>query len=252
MTAVELPSTTTLLSIRDAELEFPNGTRALESVDLDVSRGEFVSIVGPSGCGKSTLLRVVSGLTDCTAGDVAVNTETIGYVFQEATLLPWRSVRDNVALLAELDGLSKTERYGRADIALDLVGLREFGKHLPHQLSGGMRMRASVARSLTLAPELFLFDEPFGALDEITRQRLNEELAGLFHSQGFGAVLVTHSVTEAVFLSTRVIVMSGRPGTIVEEIEIPFAYPREPSIQFDPEFIAIAERVSTALREAHS
>lgn len=252
MTVTDTATRATLLRIRAAELEFPNGTRALNSVDLDVSRGEFVSIVGPSGCGKSTLLRVVSGLTQCTAGDVDVTTDKIGYVFQEATLLPWRSVRDNVALLAELDGLSKTERYGRADVALDLVGLREFGKHLPHQLSGGMRMRASVARSLTLEPELFLFDEPFGALDEITRQRLNEELTGLFHTQGFGAVLVTHSVTEAVFLSTRVIVMSGRPGTIVEEVHIPFPYPRDPSIQFDPDFIAVAERVSTALRQAHS
>lgn len=241
-----------MLSMGDVELTFPNGTQALRGVSLDVAAGEFVSVVGPSGCGKSTLLRIITGLTAHTGGEVALRTDKVGYIFQDATLLPWRTVRENVALLAELDGLSSAERYGRADIALDLVGLREFGAHLPHMLSGGMRMRASVARSLTLEPELFLFDEPFGALDEITRQRLNKELAGLFDQQRFGAVFVTHSVMEAALLSTRVVVMSGRPGGIVDEIDVPFPYPRTDDLQFDPAFTALVERISISLRKAHS
>lgn len=245
-------SGTQVLGFESTHLVYPNGTRALESIDLTVRAGEFVSVVGPSGCGKSTLLRIASGLESASGGYTQVGANRIGYVFQDATLLPWRSVRDNIALLAELDGVPKAERYRRADEAIELVGLTGFEKHLPRMLSGGMRMRTSVARSLTLDPELFLFDEPFGALDEITRQRLGDETTRLFADRRFAGLFVTHSVSEAVYLSTRVVIMSGRPGRIVNDIEIPFDYPRDPSIRFTAEFTSLAEKISDALREAHS
>ena len=208
-------ATGSVLGFRDLGKTYPDGTTALENVDLDVSAGDFVTVVGPSGCGKSTLLRIASGLEAATAGTMEVSAMRIGYVFQDATLLPWRTVRQNVELLAELDGTPKAERAKAAAAAIELVGLNGFEDHLPRALSGGMRMRVSLARSLTLAPGLFLFDEPFGALDEITRERLNDELIGLFSSQRFGALFITHSVSEAVYLSTRVAVMSPRPGRIV-------------------------------------
>jgi NitT/TauT family transport system ATP-binding protein len=209
-------------------------------------------VVGPSGCGKSTLLRIASGLTPATAGITDVATKRIGYVFQDATLLPWRTVQANVELLAELNGVSKKARVAEAAKAIELVGLKGFEKHLPKTLSGGMRMRASLARSLTLDPELFLFDEPFGALDEITRERLNDELIRLFTEQQFAGLFITHSVSEAVYLSTKVVVMSGRPGRIVETFDVPFAYPRDPDIRFTAEFAELAGEVSHALREGHS
>jgi NitT/TauT family transport system ATP-binding protein len=227
---------------------FPDGTDALAGVDLSVAPGEFVSVVGPSGCGKSTLLRIASGLTAASDGEVAVHTDKLGYVFQDPTLLPWRTVQANVELLAELDGLPKGERRRRADEAIRLVGLGEFARHRPRTLSGGMRMRVSLARSLTLQPGLFLFDEPFGALDEITRERLNDELLQLFLSQGFTALFVTHSVTEAVFVSTRVVVMSGRPGRVIGDFPVPFEYPRPPRLRFGEEFARLAGEVSACLR----
>jgi NitT/TauT family transport system ATP-binding protein len=245
-------TTTELLNFSDVAMTFPNGTTALSGVDLTVKKGEFVTVVGPSGCGKSTLLRIASGLTPATAGETHVATKRIGYVFQDATLLPWRSVQANVELLAELNGISKKARVAKAAEAIELVGLKGFEKHLPKTLSGGMRMRASLARSLTLDPELFLFDEPFGALDEITRERLNDELIKLFTEQQFAGLFITHSVSEAVYLSTRVVVMSGRPGKIVETFDVPFAYPRDPEIRFTPEFAELAGEVSHALREGHS
>jgi NitT/TauT family transport system ATP-binding protein len=227
---------------------FPDGTVALAGVDLSVAPGEFVSVVGPSGCGKSTLLRIASGLTPASDGEVAVHTDKLGYVFQDPTLLPWRTVQANVELLAELDGLPKQERRRRADEAIRLVGLGDFARHRPRTLSGGMRMRVSLARSLTLQPGLFLFDEPFGALDEITRERLNDELLQLFLSQGFTALFVTHSVTEAVFVSTRVVVMSGRPGRVIGDFPVPFEYPRPPGLRFGEEFAHLAGEVSACLR----
>jgi NitT/TauT family transport system ATP-binding protein len=245
-------TTTELLNFSDVAMTFPNGTTALSGVDLTVKKGEFVTVVGPSGCGKSTLLRIASGLTPATAGETHVATKRIGYVFQDATLLPWRSVQANVELLAELNGIPKKTRVSKAAEAIELVGLKGFEKHLPKTLSGGMRMRASLARSLTLDPELFLFDEPFGALDEITRERLNDELIKLFTEQQFAGLFITHSVSEAVYLSTRVVVMSGRPGKIVETFDVPFAYPRDPEIRFTPEFAELAGEVSHALREGHS
>ncbi|ARJ05820.1 ABC transporter ATP-binding protein [Humibacter sp. BT305] len=248
-----LPETTTdtLLKFENVEMTFPNGTVALSGVDLTVKRGEFVTVVGPSGCGKSTLLRIASGLEKASDGSVEIDTSRIGYVFQDATLLPWRDVQSNVELLAELNGIGKKERAAQAAQAIDLVGLKGFEKNLPRMLSGGMKMRTSLARSLTLNPELFLFDEPFGALDEITRERLNDELIRLFDEQQFAGLFITHSVAEAVYLSTRVIVMSGRPGKIVDEFEVDFPFPRDPDIRFTAEFAELSGKVSHALREGH-
>jgi NitT/TauT family transport system ATP-binding protein len=243
-------ATVPVLAFTDVSKRFADGTTALRGVDLRVAPGEFVSVVGPSGCGKSTLLRIASGLTGPTQGSVRVGADKIGYVFQDPTLLPWRTVRANVELLADLHGLPKDERRRRADEAIKLVGLSDFARHRPHELSGGMRMRVSLARSLTLQPELFLFDEPFGALDEITRQRLNDELLQLFVSHRFTALFVTHSVTEAVFLSTRVLVMSDRPGRVLDDFVVPFDYPRSPGLRFDEGFSHLAGKVSACLRGA--
>lgn len=242
----------TLLDFSDVSMRFPDGTHALTGVDLTVAGGEFVSVVGPSGCGKSTLLRIASGLETVSAGTASVTAQRLGYVFQDATLLPWRSVRRNVELLAELHGVPKPDRTTKVAEAIELVGLNGFEKHLPRQLSGGMKMRVSLARSLTLEPELFLFDEPFGALDEITRERLNDELLRLFLEKSFAGLFITHSVAEAVYLSTTVCVMSGRPGTIVGTFDVPFDRPRDPDLRFTPEFAALVGKISHALKEAHS
>jgi len=231
---------------------FPDGTEALTDVSFAVRPGEFATVVGPSGCGKSTLLRIASGLTPATGGSARVAANNLGYVFQDATLLPWRNVQKNVELLAELHKIPKAERKQLADEAIALVGLQGFERHPPRRLSGGMRMRVSLARSLTLNPEVFLFDEPFGALDEITRERLNDELIRLFLSQRFAALFITHSVYEAVFLSTRVLVMSARPGRIVGDFAIPFPYPRSQELRFEPEFAALTGAVSLALRSGYA
>ncbi|MEO8265900.1 MAG: ABC transporter ATP-binding protein [Ilumatobacteraceae bacterium] len=239
------------LSFRDVSMVFPDGTHALRETTFDVRPGEFVTVVGPSGCGKSTLLRIASGLTKATKGSVDVNRSSLGYVFQDSTLLQWRNVLRNVELLAELENMPALERRGRAADAIQLVGLTGFEQKYPKQLSGGMKMRASLARSLVLDPQVFLFDEPFGALDEITRERLNDELIGLFHRKGFAALFITHSINEAVFLSTRVLVMSARPGRIVGDFAVPFDYPRSPELRFEPAFAALCGQVSTELRGAH-
>ncbi|WP_283097691.1 ABC transporter ATP-binding protein [Frankia sp. AgB32] len=228
--------------------QFRDGTVALVDTDLTVRPGEFVSVVGPSGCGKSTLLRIASGLDDATGGTVDVASRNVGYVFQDATLLPWRNVAANVGLLAELEHMDKAERSRRIGEAIGLVGLTGFEKHLPHELSGGMRMRASLARSLVLDPSIFLFDEPFGALDEITRERLNDELLRMFVLRRFAALFITHSVAEAVFLSTRVVVMSGRPGRVKADLAVPFDYPRSPELRYRPEFAALCGEISGHLR----
>ena len=254
-TATATPTVTdtdTLLDFQDVAMTFPDGTVALSGVDLTVKRGEFVTVVGPSGCGKSTLLRIASGLETASHGTAKVSTDRIGYVFQDATLLPWRDVTSNVELLAELQGIRKAERATKAQEAIKLVGLTGFEKHLPKALSGGMRMRTSLARSLTLDPEIFLFDEPFGALDEITRERLNDELLRLFTEKQFAGLFITHSVSEAVYLSTRVIVMSGRPGHIVDQFDVPFDTPRDPEVRFTAEFADLVGKVSHALREGHA
>lgn len=236
------------LAFRDVGLVYPDGTEALTGIDLEVRSGELVAIVGPSGCGKSTLLRLASGLLEPTAGEIAVDRGELGYVFQDATLLPWRSVQANVELFCELHGVPKARRRELAAAAIELVGLGGFERHLPARLSGGMRMRVSLARSLTLDPGVFLFDEPFGALDEITRERLNDELSRLFVERQFAGAFVTHSVQEAVYLSNRVVVMSARPGRIAASFEVPLSFPREPGHRFAPEFTDVAREVSAALR----
>ena len=246
------PSADASLVFDNISKAFPDGTIALVNVTFDVRPGEFVTVVGPSGCGKSTLLRIASGLTPTSSGVVRVNRDSLGYVFQDPTLLQWRTVIRNVELLAQLHGVGTKERRRLAQDAINLVGLNGFEDKYPKQLSGGMKMRASLARSLTLKPGVFLFDEPFGALDEITRERMNDELIALFQSQGFASLFITHSIYEAVFLSTRVLVMSGRPGTIVGDFDVPFAYPRLPDLRFEAEFAELTGEVSRALRGGHS
>jgi NitT/TauT family transport system ATP-binding protein len=240
-----------LLGFSHISMVFPDGTETLRDVSFEVRAGEFVTVVGPSGCGKSTLLRIASGLETNTAGSVAVNRSSLGYVFQDATLLPWRSVRRNIELLAELQRTDRATRGAAAQAAIELVGLDGFADKYPRQLSGGMRMRASLARSLVLQPDVFLFDEPFGALDEITRERLNDELLRLFALQGFASLFITHSIAEAVFLSTRVLVMSARPGRIIGDYNVPFAYPRHPDLRYEPAFAELCGEVSHTLRGAH-
>jgi NitT/TauT family transport system ATP-binding protein len=264
-TSADLPTPApTALRFTGVAKQFGTGTLALADVDLTVAPGEFVSVVGPSGCGKSTLLRLASGLAEPSAGRIELRSDRLAYVFQDPTLLPWRSAQANVELVLELstgpDRLAKPERRARAAAALRTVGLAGFERQLPAHLSGGMRMRVSLARALVLDPDLFLFDEPFGALDEITRLHMQEELQRLFlagaasptgSASACGALFITHSVSEAVFLSDRVLVMSARPGRIVAEIEVPFDRPRRPELRFDPEFGRLAAHVSAALTGAH-
>ncbi|MCY4369482.1 MAG: ABC transporter ATP-binding protein [bacterium] len=225
-------------------------THALDPTTLSIRKGEFVSLVGPSGCGKSTVLRLGSGLIQPSSGSIARTSDNLGYIFQEPTLMPWRTVEQNVRFLGELEGMSRDESSRRTAEVLALVGLEEFSKHYPMALSGGMMMRTSIARSLLLDPDLFLFDEPFGALDQISRARLNEELTGLFADRRFAALFVTHSVDEAVFLASRLLVMSKRPGRIVAEFKIPYSFPRNPSIRYEPEFAVLAGQVAATLAEA--
>jgi NitT/TauT family transport system ATP-binding protein len=224
------------LRMTNISLTFADGTQALENVNLNIQSGEFVTIVGPSGCGKSTLLRLASGLLAQTQGLCDVDRTSLGYVFQDPTLLPWRTVRRNVELNAELAGMDKPSRQKAANAAIGLVNLTGHEDKYPKQLSGGMKMRCSLARSLVLQPNLFLFDEPFAALDEITREHLNDELLHLFQNQHFASLFITHSIQEAVFLSTRVLVMSARPGRIIAEHAVDFSYPRHPDIRYQSDF----------------
>ena len=240
-----------LLSFENVSMTFDDGTKALDNVSLSINAGEFVTVVGPSGCGKSTLLRIASNLEANTGGSCTIDRNSIGYVFQDATLMPWRTVARNVELIAELHKLPKAERNKLSAEAIELVGLSGFEDKYPRQLSGGMRMRASLARSLVMKPKVFLFDEPFGALDEITRERLNDELLRLFQHEGFAGLFITHSITEAVYMSTKVLVMSARPGKIIAEFEVPFSYPRNHDLRYEPEFGELCGKISHALRGAH-
>lgn len=237
------------VQLRAITKRFASGLEAIRLVDMDVADGEFVSIVGPSGCGKSTLLRIVAGLTAPSSGAcLAREGATRAFVFQEAALLPWRTVAGNAELLMELEHVGLAERRRRAAESLHLVGLDGFADSYPHSLSGGMRMRLSLARALALRPSLLLLDEPFGALDELTRDVLQEELARLWQMVGFTAMLVTHNVQEAVYLSNQVVVMSARPGIILDRIRVPFAFPRSPQLRATAEFAALAGKVSATLR----
>ncbi|OCB50934.1 ABC transporter ATP-binding protein [Mycobacterium vulneris] len=231
----------------DVVKSYASGTVAVEHVDLGVAKGDFVAVVGPSGCGKSTLLRMAAGLERPTAGSVALDTDSVGFIFQEPTLLPWRTVRANVELCAELDGMSKAQTKQRAAEAISAVGLEQFADQLPHALSGGMKMRASLARALTLSPEVMLLDEPFGALDEMTRLDMQVELQRLYTERGFTAMLVTHSVSEAVYLANRVVVMTPRPGRIARIADVDFPYPRTPDLRFDARFTDYVAEVSATL-----
>jgi NitT/TauT family transport system ATP-binding protein len=238
------------LEFIDIEMTYPDGTRAVAPLSFAVRPGEFVTIVGPSGCGKSTLLKIASGLLKPTGGTVLIDRDDVGYVFQDPTLLPWRNVRQNVELLAELRGIPKARRSAMAAEAIEMVGLTGFERHYPRSLSGGMKMRASLARTLALRPPVFLFDEPFGAVDEITREHLNEQTQQIFQAERFAGLFITHSISEAVYMSTRVLVMSARPGRIVAEYDVPFAFPRNPDLRFEPAFGELSAQISHSLRGA--
>jgi NitT/TauT family transport system ATP-binding protein len=234
---------------------------ALSDIDLSIGAGEFVSFIGPSGCGKTTLMRVIADLERPTEGSITVNGVTpeearlsraYGYVFQAPALYPWRTVIRNVTLPLEIMGLGRREREARAVKYLDMVGLNGFERKFPWQLSGGMQQRVSIARALSFEPQLLLMDEPFGALDEITRDHLNEQLIGLWEQTRKTVIFVTHSISEAVFLSTRIVVMSPRPGRIIDMIDCDLPARRTLDIRETPEFLAIAHRVRQALRAGHS
>lgn len=242
----------TALSLRNISMTFPDGTQTIDEVDLSIDRGEFVTIVGPSGCGKSTLLRIISGLQQPTSGSCEVDRTSLGYVFQDSVLLPWRNVQKNVELNAELQGVPKAQRQQAAQKAIDLVNLNDHVTKFPHQLSGGMKMRCSLARSLVSQPQVFLFDEPFGALDEMTREHLNDELLNIFSQENFAGLFITHSIQEAVFLSTRVIVMTSQPGRFISEHSIDFPFPRQSDIRYSAEFAELCGRISHDLKLAHS
>jgi len=234
---------------------------ALSDVDLTVEAGDFVSFIGPSGCGKTTLLRVIADLERPSAGRIAVNgvspeaarlDRAYGYVFQAPALYPWRSVERNVMLPLEIMGLNAAERRDRAARYLDLVNLRGFENKFPWQLSGGMQQRVSIARALSFEPDLLLMDEPFGALDEITRDHLNEQLLRLWERTGKTVVFVTHSIPEAVFLSSKIVVMSPRPGRIIDVIDCNLPPDRTLDARESSEFAAIAHRVREGLKAGHS
>ena len=245
------------VSIAGLTKRFSNGVTVLDNVSLDVAPGDFVSLIGPSGCGKSTLLKLVSGLSSISGGDITVDgmkpdnaRELMSFIFQDATLLPWRTVVGNIELGLELEGaMTAPQRRAKAVELLKLVGLSDVANHYPRQLSGGMKMRVSIARALATRPKLLLMDEPFGALDEMTRDYLNEELLRLREEQKWTALFVTHSVAEAVFLSTRVVVLQAKPGRIRRDITIPFPFPRLPNLRSEPAFLDMVGQVSQALRD---
>ncbi len=253
-----------VVSARKLGLTFQTGdgpVHALSDVDLEIRKGEFVSFIGPSGCGKTTFLRVIADLEKHTAGDITVNGMTpenarkersYGYVFQAAALYPWRTIEDNIALPLEIMGFGREEQRKRIDRTLELVNLAGFAKKYPWQLSGGMQQRASIARALAFDADLLLMDEPFGALDEIVRDHLNEQLLKLWAATNKTICFVTHSIPEAVYLSTKIVVMSPRPGRVTDIIESTLPKDRPLGIRETPEFLAIAHRVREGLRAGHS
>ena len=253
--------TDAIVRVRDVDKTFLTGgavvTTALAGIDLDIRRGEFVSLIGPSGCGKSTLLRIIGDLIAPTSGTVEVNGKSAhaarlgreyGMVFQAPTLFEWRSVEDNVKLPLELLGMGGAERDRRTKEMLDLVELGDFTHHRPHQLSGGMQQRVAIARALALEPSILLMDEPFGALDEMTRERMNAEVLRIWRQTGTTIVFVTHSIPEAVFLSTRVVVMSARPGRITRLVDVPLPHPRNDETREERRYFELVTEVREALR----
>jgi len=258
------PSAPLAIDLRDLSLTFETAEApvvALAKINLQIKAGEFVSLIGPSGCGKTTLLRVMADLARPTGGDIKVNglspqearlARAYGYVFQAPALYAWRTVRRNLMLPLEIMGVAKPEREARARQYLAMVGLEEFANKFPWQLSGGMQQRVSIARALSFEPKLLLMDEPFGALDEITRDHLNEQLLRLWEQTQKTVVFVTHSIPEAVFLSNRIVVMSPRPGRILEVIENHLPANRTLDMRETPAFLDIALKVRRALRAGHS
>ncbi len=240
------------VTLRGVTKTFQTGTSALSPVDLAIAAGSFVSLVGPSGCGKSTLLRMIAGLLDPSGGEIArawtAGPQGIGFVFQDATLMPWANVAKNVSLPLEIAGLPHD---GVAE-AIARVGLEGFAQSYPRELSGGMRMRASIARAIVAKPSVLLMDEPFAALDEFTRFRLNDDLLALWQANRWTVIFVTHSIREAVFLSERVIVMSPRPGRVVADMPILFSQPRAAALRNDHAFTDVCARVGAALGEAQA
>jgi NitT/TauT family transport system ATP-binding protein len=244
------------VSVRGVSKEFRGGTLALRAIDLEIEQGEFISLIGPSGCGKSTLLRIIGDLIEPSAGAVTVNGKPArqarrdhdyGIVFQDAVLYEWRTVTRNIALPLELAGWDRERRRRRVQEMLELVELQGFADHHPWQLSGGMQQRVAIARALSFDPALLLMDEPFGALDEMTRERLNMELLRIWEASSSTIVFVTHSIAEAVFLSTRVVVMSPRPGRISRMITIDLPQPRSGATREEPRFFELATEVREAL-----
>ncbi|WP_209978757.1 ABC transporter ATP-binding protein [Paenibacillus eucommiae] len=248
----------TLVELQQVEKIYPGGTVAVQDANLHIKEGEFVSFVGPSGCGKSTIFRLIAGLSEPSGGSLQVmggtpeaarKSSQLSFVFQDATLMPWCSVIDNVTLPLQLRGVPKKTQREEAHRVLELVGLQDYHKSLPRQLSGGMKMRVSIARSLIAHPGLLLMDEPFGALDEITRQTLQHELLAIWQKNPKMTVLfVTHNVFEAVFLSTRIAVMTPRPGKIAQQIDVPVPFPREEGFRTTSAFSEIVTRVNEALK----
>jgi NitT/TauT family transport system ATP-binding protein len=248
-------SSAPLVRLEQVGKRFGEGPAVLSGIDLTVERGDFVSFVGPSGCGKSTLLRLIAGLIAPSAGKIAVAgtapaaaRDKMFFVFQDASLLPWRRTAANVELPLLLRGLGPAQRRTRVAQTLALVGLSDAAEKYPWQLSGGMKMRASIARALSVAPEILLLDEPFGSLDELTRDRLNEDLLAIRERDPFTACFVTHSVSEALFLSNRIVVLAPHPGRIAQVVDVPFAYPRSAALRADPAFLKLGAEVAQHLR----
>jgi NitT/TauT family transport system ATP-binding protein len=244
------------IEIAGVTKQYGNAHTVLESINLVVAKQEFISIIGPSGCGKSTILKLIAGLANPTSGTIRVDgmtplnaRETISFVFQDATLLPWRTVKQNIGLGLELEHAPNTRREKEIAALLELVGLKNVAKAYPRELSGGMKMRVSIARALATNPQLMLLDEPFAALDEMSRDRLNEEILRLRAEQNWTAVFVTHSVSEAVFLSDRIVVLAPSPGRIQAQFQVELPAPRTSAIRNSPQFDAIVARVSHTLRE---
>ena len=243
-----------LLNLSKVSKTFDNGVAALESVSLDVREDDLVALVGPSGCGKSTILRLIAGLDHCSSGTLdwaeGWSGEGLGMILQEPTLMPWASVEDNVWLPMRLKGWEKKSIQAAIDEMLELVGLADFQKRYPNELSGGMKMRVSIARALITRPRLLLMDEPFAALDEISRFKLNDDLLALKQKTGCTIIFVTHSVFESVFLANRVVVMSPRPGRLAGELAIGMPYPRSEDFRTSAQYSRYCQEVSTLLRQA--